>query len=391
MPSRLRPLLPPAAGAALAGLLAVTAAPAAASAATPLAVPGAFASVQAAIDAAAPGDTVTVGPGTYREHIDFEGKAITVVSAQGPASTVIDGGSTGRVVTFAHGEGRGSVLQGFTIRNGLTTSGDGGYGGAGIEVSSASPTIRGNLVIDNVAGTDGAGIEVSFGSPAILDNVITGNREAQGWSGGAGGGIALGGAAGALVAGNHVSQNSSFWGGVNRSDATIVQNLITGNRSPSDGGGLSISTPSGTRGPLLVANTIADNSARRGSAVWAGGFDSAVRLSDNILRSSSWSEGALYCDATYSTTPPAVDHDDVFAGRGVAFAETCAGLAGRNGNLSADPRFAAPGDYHLLPGSPAIDAGDSAAPALPATDLDGHPRIAGAAVDPGVYEAQPTR
>ena len=132
MPSRLRPLLPPAAGAALAGLLAVTAAPAAASAATPLAVPGAFASVQAAIDAAAPGDTVTVGPGTYREHIDFEGKAITVVSAQGPASTVIDGGSTGRVVTFAHGEGRGSVLQGFTIRNGLTTSGDGGYGGAGI-------------------------------------------------------------------------------------------------------------------------------------------------------------------------------------------------------------------------------------------------------------------
>ena len=344
------------------------------------------------------------------------------MSAQGPASTVIDGGSTGRVVTFAHGEGRGSVLQGFTIRNGLTTSGDGGYGGAGIEVSSASPTIRGNLVIDNVAGTDGAGIEVSFGSPAILDNVITGNREAQGWSGGAGGGIALGGAAGALVAGNHVSQNSSFWGGgmslfaagtptivdnvisdntsqaeggglwiVNRSDATIVQNLITGNRSPSDGGGLSISTPSGTRGPLLVANTIADNSARRGSAVWAGGFDSAVRLSDNILRSSSWSEGALYCDATYSTTPPAVDHDDVFAGRGVAFAETCAGLAGRNGNLSADPRFAAPGDYHLLPGSPAIDAGDSAAPALPATDLDGHPRIAGAAVDPGVYEAQPTR
>jgi hypothetical protein len=40
----------------------------------------------------------------------------------------------------------------------------------------------------------------------------------------------------------------------------------------------------------------------------------------------------------------------------------------------------------LLPGSPAIDAGDSSAPGLPATDQRGLARIVGNAVDIGAYE-----
>ena len=52
-----------------------------------------------------------------------------------------------------------------------------------------------------------------------------------------------------------------------------------------------------------------------------------------------------------------------------------------------------PGDYRLLPGSPAIDAGNNAAPQIPAADLDGNPRIADgngdgtARIDMGAYEA----
>jgi hypothetical protein len=42
----------------------------------------------------------------------------------------------------------------------------------------------------------------------------------------------------------------------------------------------------------------------------------------------------------------------------------------------------------LLPGSPAIDAGDSNAANLPSTDARGHGRVSGAAVDIGAYEAQ---
>jgi uncharacterized repeat protein (TIGR01451 family) len=55
--------------------------------------------------------------------------------------------------------------------------------------------------------------------------------------------------------------------------------------------------------------------------------------------------------------------------------------------LTDDPRFVSPatGDYGLRADSPAIDAGDSSAIAA-VTDLDGNPRILGAAVDLGAYE-----
>src|SRR5262245_50554781 len=137
--------------------LALGAAPAAVSATGTLNVPGDFATIQAAIDAATPGDTVLVASGTYHEHIDFEGKAIAVASAGGPNSTVIDGGANGRVVNFSNGEGRGSILRGFTVRNGSEIE---GVPGAGIRVFRADPTIQGNVITGNVACGDGGGISV---------------------------------------------------------------------------------------------------------------------------------------------------------------------------------------------------------------------------------------
>ena len=61
---------------------------------------------------------------------------------------------------------------------------------------------------------------------------------------------------------------------------------------------------------------------------------------------------------------------------------------GVNHNILADPEFVDPtlGDYHLSPASPAIDAGDTSQPGLPATDIDGEARVMGAAVDMGADE-----
>ena len=394
-------------------------------------VPADQPSIQAAINAGANGDTVSVAPGTYSENINFMGKALTVISEQGAAVTVIDGGAHDSVAAFVSGEGRGSVLSGFTLQNGLSSFNTPGFGdGGGIWIRNSSPTIQNNAITNNRA-CEGVGIFVNSGSPLIQGNTISNNLQ-SGCSGGVGGGgISLLGGPAAQILNNVIERNvltsadgggiSMFSAGsptisgniirlntvsgispcaegggismVNQSDALIVNNVITGN-SAGCGGGIYWGVPSGDRGPYVVNNTLAGNTAPQGSAIFAIGFQSQALFINNIVVSSAAST-ALYCDGTYSSVPPVVTFNDVFAPSGTAFGGVCAGAQGSNGNISADPLFAsqAAGDYHLLQGSPAIDAGT--ANQAPLTDFDGTARpLDGngdgtAAFDMGAYEFIP--
>src|SRR5437899_12023267 len=92
-------------------------------------VPAGQPTIQAAINAASNSDTVLVAPGTYRENINFMGKAIIVTSSGGPSVTTINGGAAGSVVTFDTQEGRSSILSGFTITNGEPTGAPSWIGG----------------------------------------------------------------------------------------------------------------------------------------------------------------------------------------------------------------------------------------------------------------------
>ncbi len=69
--------------------------------------------------------------------------------------------------------------------------------------------------------------------------------------------------------------------------------------------------------------------------------------------------------------------NNIYSAEGAAYGGICADETGLNGNISADPLFVDPlnGNYRLQVNSPAIDAGDNAAPNLPVADLDGNPRI----------------
>jgi parallel beta-helix repeat protein len=376
-----------------------------------LEVPADFPTIQAAINAASPGDTVLVSPGIYAENINFQGKAITVTSQKGPKKTIIDGGANDSVATFASGEGPGSTLNGFTLRNGRSGFDTPGFGdGGGIRISSTSPTITGNRIVDNRACA-GPGISIKFGSSLIQGNTISRNQQ-HGCSGGiGGGGIRIGGSGTARVLDNVISDNtmtSANGGGialfsagtptiqgntitgntatgispcaagggismVNFSDALIAGNLITGN-SAGCGGGISWGVPSGFRGPLLVNNTIADNDSAQGSGIFADGFDTQTLMVNNIIVAKG-AQTAVFC-GNFDANPPMFKSNDVFSPTGSAYGGICTNQTGLNDNISADPIFVNPGsgDYHLQAGSPVIDKGDNSAPSLPANDLDGDPR-----------------
>jgi hypothetical protein len=393
--------------------------------AAPIRVPSDQPTIQAAIDAANNGYTVLVAPGTYHEHIDFKGKAITVTSESGPQNTTIDADNTHPVASFTSGEGRDSILNGFTLQNGRTYTGGEGAPpqGGGVVITHSSPTITNNVIMNNQSSR-GGGIGISWGSPLIqlnkitnnispggsgggilitgdgtaeiLDNVISNNR------GGSGGGIYIPGAEAPIIKRNIIKGNiggqTGLGGGVYAivSKALIAQNVITGNET-TYGAGIYLSVGDSA---VLVNNTIADNNAVNasgynsdGSGIYVDGSAGVIELTNNIIVAKP-NQSAFHCSILYPPTPPVIRYNNIFSPTGSAYGGSCSGMTGTNGNISADPLFTNPtqGDYHLQLGSLSIDTGDNSSPNLPFTDLDEHPRIqdgdgdGNEIIDMGVYE-----
>src|SRR5215469_16440246 len=94
-----------------------------------------------AISLASSGDTIGVGPATYRENLTI---AISLkVIGSGPSTTIIDGGRAATVVTIS--DANVSVtLSKLTINNGLASSGGGIYNNGTLLISES--TISGNVV-----------------------------------------------------------------------------------------------------------------------------------------------------------------------------------------------------------------------------------------------------
>ena len=119
-------------------------------------VPSEQPTIQAGIDAAVDGDTVLVADGVYmgdgNRDIDFEGKAIVVISANGPVFTIINSEGSAldnhRGFYFHNNEDTNSVVSGFTITNGYSNFLP---GGAGILCELASPKIEDCLFKNNLS------------------------------------------------------------------------------------------------------------------------------------------------------------------------------------------------------------------------------------------------
>ncbi len=207
-----------------------------ASPATTIHVPGDYETIQAGIDVSVDGDTVLVAAGTYtgdgNRDIDFTGKAIVVMSENGPEVTIIDcEGSLSeyhRGFNFHSGEDSASVLHGFTITHGWTLD------GGGICCSSSSPTIINNIMTRNYAWVPppywqgiGGGMSIYDSSPTVSNCTFNGNSAMRG------GGIS-----------NHES-------------SPRVTNCMFSGNSAEEGGGMSNEYSS----PMITHCTFTENSS----------------------------------------------------------------------------------------------------------------------------------
>jgi regulator of RNase E activity RraA len=88
-------------------------------AASTLRVPQDRGTIALALSLAASGDTILVSPGLYAENLTWpETQGLKLLSAEGPAGTIIDGGARDAVITILTGVDSTTVIRGFTLRNG---------------------------------------------------------------------------------------------------------------------------------------------------------------------------------------------------------------------------------------------------------------------------------
>ncbi|MGD0090429.1 MAG: right-handed parallel beta-helix repeat-containing protein [Planctomycetota bacterium] len=164
-------------------------------------------------------------------------------------------------------------------------------------------------------------------------------------------------------------------------DVTIANNLVYNNRAL----GIVISAwekNGPKRNITIVNNTVVGNGNRQGN--WGSGIviektgATGVVIRNNICSRNV--ENQILDESGHS---PTIDHNLLEGGR--KGANDTKGEAAVQG----DPLFenAAQGDFHLLPNSPAINAG--AEKLAPADDFDGFPRPYGPAFDIGAYAAHP--
>ena len=271
--------------------------------------------------------------------------------------------------------------------------------GGGLCLDASNATLSGNTISHNTAGEDGGGLHLDESDAALSGNTVTSNSADDGGglyldesdavlSGNAvtsntarsGGGLYLRRSA-LMLSGNTVISNSADDGGglyLDASDATLINNLVADNQAHRTGGGLHIEASS----PRLLHTTVASNgSGIYVTKAWWGPYYSTVALTNTILVSHT--VGVAVTTGNTATLEATLWGADAWAnatdwgGEGAIITGTI--------NVWGDPAFVDPdaADYHIGPGSAAIDAGVDAGVT---TDMDGHPRPIGSGFDIGADE-----
>jgi hypothetical protein len=327
------------------------------------------------------------------------------LSVIGPGADVLtvrrDFGGSYRIFTVA--SGTTASISGLTIANGNVFSPQGGLTGSGGGIlNQGTLTVSNSTLVDNRANDTGGGID-NEATLMVSNTTFSGNMAYYG------GGLANFGTAtvsNCTFTGNgHAFVGDSFGGGIDNEATLAVSNsTFSGNRADYGGGisneagtlTVSNSTFSGNivrndggaidneQGTLTVSNsTLSGNRAANGGGI-ANGFDPGpINVRNTIIAGNDGNRGP-----------------DIFGNLGsqghnlIGNPNDGSGFD-PNDLLNVDPMLGPLQDnggptqtMALLPGSPAIDAGDNTG--APDFDQrgDGYARIVGGTIDIGAYEVQ---
>jgi len=334
------------------------------------------------------------------------------ISCYGANITISDCNISGNTVLHSRGGYGGgiSVMDGIysiyncTISNNSTENGSGG-----ISCRDSVLTVS-NCTINNNFGRDGGGIGYHHGydSSLSINNCTFSDNLAY-----LGGGIYCDGSS-PTIKNCNITGNEAYWGGggiyCDGGSPTITNCVINGNTTGEsergDGGGIFCYVSD----PVISNCTIVGNEARgndgSGGGICCYGGDSMV--SNCILWNNTGLRGSQLAKLAGRNAHLTISYNDIEGGSDGVYAD--GGIVNwLEGNINVDPCFADPGlwdsngtpedanddfflegDYHLLPDSLCIDAGDPCyVPEPNETDLDGNPRITNGRIDMGTYEFIP--
>jgi parallel beta-helix repeat protein len=260
-----------------------------------------------------------------------------------------------------------------TLINNTIAHNTGRHGSAGIMLYNyVEVTLTGNTIINNTTDYDGGGLSIYLSSAILNSNFISSNTANYG------GGLFISSSTvtltGNIVTAN-TAQDSPYNGNggglyLTNSTATLTNNVVADNQAETAGSGLYILGSS----PRLLHTTIARNSGGDGSGFYVTDIRSnysSVALTNTILVSQT--VGVYATNGNTATLEATLWGSESWAN------ETDWGGAGSIAtgtvNLWDNPAFVDPNarDYHIGPGSAAIDMGVDAGVT---TDIDGDSRDA---------------
>ena len=322
------------------------------------------------------------------------------------------------VVTAIYGINSTAVLDGFTVSGGNANGSKQHYwlGGGMHNRYYANPTVSNCTFTQNSAVFGGA--MFNYGNSEIVDCTFNINSAES-----RGGGLFNGYYCKPELCNCTFRQNwASSGGGLYNdyeSDPCLINCTATNNSAKNSGGGMYIGSDSS---PITANCLFSGNIAFNGGAICQSGRSrmklTNCTLSDNCA--TGYGGGIYNCCDWGGWSKPTLTNCILWNNRDVDGTDESAQIHREDsgtvdvtfsciqgwtrilrGNIDVDPCFVEPGyrdstgiwvdgDYHLLPDSRCIDAGDPNYEYNPETDLDGKYRVFGGRIDMGAYEYIPS-